>query len=330
MNILITGGAGYIGSHVALHAIDQGCKVTILDDLSTGSKKNIPKKAKFHLGSTLSMLDLKNILTKNSFDGIIHLAASKAVGESMKNPTKYASNNIVGGINLINQAIHSGIKYFIFSSTAAIYGSPDYNPIDEKHKLNPENYYGFSKLFFEENLRWLSSLTNIKICSLRYFNAAGYDSKNRISVIEKNPQNLIPKVMEVAFGLREKVFIYGSDYDTIDGTGVRDYIHVSDLASAHIKAINYLKRSRNSIALNLGTGIGFSVLEVLQKVSEVCKKDINHEFINRRLGDPDTVIAKAEKAKTILNWKPIYSDLKTIVESSNNAYTRFLKKNNGL
>ena len=256
----------------------------------------------------------------SEIDAVIHMAASKAAGESMKNPSNYATNNILGGINLINVCSNYGIKIFIFSSSAAVYGLPEYIPIDESHSLNPSNYYGYTKLALEQNLKWFSELRDMNYASLRYFNAAGYDLKKRVTGMESNPQNLIPLVMEVAIGTKSKIDIYGNDYSTIDGTGVRDYVHVNDLAIAHIKAISYLKKERKNITLNLGTGVGFSVLEVVNKVREVSGKNISFEIVNRREGDPDTVIAKADLAKKLINWESKFSDLDSIIASTWDLY----------
>tara|TARA_Y100000817_G_C16803396_1_gene520754 strand:+ start:145 stop:1125 length:981 start_codon:yes stop_codon:yes gene_type:complete len=320
MRILVTGGAGYIGSHIVLEALKQGHSVTVFDNLSTGSVDNINEKTKFVQGSTLSTSDLKKLFEENTFDAVIHMAASKAAGESMKNPSNYATNNILGGINLINVCSNYGIKIFIFSSSAAVYGLPEYIPIDESHSLNPSNYYGYTKLALEQNLKWFSELRDMNYASLRYFNAAGYDLKKRVTGMESNPQNLIPLVMEVAIGTKSKIDIYGNDYSTIDGTGVRDYVHVNDLAIAHIKAISYLKKERKNITLNLGTGVGFSVLEVVNKVREVSGKNISFEIVNRREGDPDTVIAKADLAKKLINWESKFSDLDSIIASTWDLY----------
>ena len=240
MRLIITGGAGYIGSHVVLDAIDRGYEVTIFDDLSTGLKENINKNAHFIYGSTLSSSDLSKLFNSGNYDAVIHMAASKAAGESMVEPSKYAQNNIIGGINLINACCDHNIQFFVFSSSAAVYGVPQYTPIDENHPLLPNNYYGFTKLNIENNLNWFSNLKGIMYASLRYFNAAGYDLQKRVKGQEINPQNLIPLVMETAVGTKNCIDIYGNDYNTKDGTGIRDYVHVSDLAKAHIDSIEYI------------------------------------------------------------------------------------------
>tara|TARA_B100001248_G_scaffold249377_1_gene222527 strand:- start:255 stop:1232 length:978 start_codon:yes stop_codon:yes gene_type:complete len=320
MNILITGGAGYIGSNVALQFIEAGSKVTIFDNLSTGSRENIDSRAEFFEGSTLSKNDLNDVFSRTNYDVVIHLAASKAAGESMDNPCKYAENNIIGGLNLINQSIDSGVSKFIFSSTAAVYGLPKYNPIDELHPLDPANYYGFSKLVLEDNLMWFSRLEKLRSVSLRYFNAAGYDSDNLIKRIEKNPQNLIPKIMEVAIGIKSSIDVYGDDFKTKDGTGVRDYIHVSDLADAHLKCVSYLMDNKKSMSINLGTGVGYSVLEVIREAEKISKKKIDYKVVSRRLGDPGSIIASGALAGKVLNWIPKFSSLKNIIGTTWNAY----------
>ncbi len=320
MKILVTGGAGYIGSHVVLEALQQGHSVTVFDDLSTGLQENINKDTNFVQGSTLSISDLSKLFESEVYDGVIHLAASKAVDDSMVNPSDYATNNIIGGINLVNACSNFGIKIFIFSSSAAVYGAPRYIPIDEKHILTPSNYYGYTKLAFEQNLKWFSELKGMNYASLRYFNAAGYDIDKRVSGLERDPQNLIPIVMEAAVGIRPKINVYGDDYETQDGTGIRDYIHVSDLAKAHIDAINYVCDERKNLTLNLGTGVGYSVLDIIKKVRKVSGQNFEYQIVGRREGDPDIVIAKVDLAKELINWEAQYSDLDTILNSTWEVY----------
>jgi len=320
MKIFVTGGAGYIGSHVVYELCDAGHKVTIFDDLSLGREENIDKRAKFVLGSTLDNQQLNKALNDKGFDAVIHLAAWKAAGESMEKPEKYAVNNIVGSMNLLNTVSDACIKNFVFSSTAAVYGSPSYLPIDEEHPINPANYYGYTKVFVEDNLKWFSQLKGLNYVALRYFNAAGYDVQGRIRGKEKNPNNLLPIIMETACGMRDKVQVYGNDYDTIDGTGVRDYIHVNDLATAHVLALNYLVDKKKNLIVNLSTERGYSVLEAINKAKEITGKEIPYQVVGRREGDPDTVVASFAKANKILNWKAKYSDLKTILSTMWNIY----------
>ena len=317
MKILVTGGAGYIGSHVVLSLCDNGEDVVVLDDLSSGTQNAIDDRAKFILGSTLNKKDTDTAL--DGVDVVIHLAAFKAAGESMLYPAKYSQNNIVGTINLINSMIDQDVNNFIFSSTAAVYGYPEYLPIDENHPLNPINYYGFTKLEIERILDWYNNLTGLKYAALRYFNAAGYDKEGRINHLEKNPQNLIPIVMEVASGFREKLEVFGNDYDTKDGTGMRDYIHVTDLAKAHIKAIDYLK-DHDSLTINLATGDSHSVLDVIEMAKRITNKEILYDFVDRRDGDPDKLFSSSSMASDLLDWQPECSDIESIIKDTWQVY----------
>ena len=317
MKILVTGGAGYIGSHVVLSLCDNGEDVVVLDDLSSGTQNAIDDRAKFILGSTLNKKDTDTAL--DGVDVVIHLAAFKAAGESMLYPAKYSQNNIVGTINLINSMIDQDVNNFIFSSTAAVYGYPEYLPLDENHPLNPINYYGFTKLEIERILDWYNNLTGLKYAALRYFNAAGYDKEGRINHLEKNPQNLIPIVMEVASGFRKKLEVFGNDYDTKDGTGMRDYIHVTDLAKAHIKAIDYLI-DHDSLTINLATGDSHSVLDVIEMTKSITNKEILYDFVDRREGDPDQLFSSSSIASNLLDWQPECSDLKSIIKDTWQVY----------
>jgi UDP-glucose 4-epimerase len=319
MKILVTGGAGYIGSHVVYELIDQGHDVTILDDMSLGLEENIDPRSIFVQGSTHSDSDLDSVLSVG-FDGIIHLAAWKAAGESMTDPAKYAHNNLIGTINLLNACDRHGIKRFVFSSTSSVYGNPEYIPIDENHPTDPISYYGETKLQVEKNLKWFSELKGIRFGVLRYFNAAGYDIKGRIKGRERNALNLIPIAMEVATGIREKMQVFGDNYDTHDGTGVRDYIHVSDLAIAHMKALNYISENDKDLLVNLATGEGHSVLDVINKSKEVSGKDIPFDIVGRRAGDPATVVAVSNRANKVLDWSTKYSDLDTLIRTSWDVY----------
>ena len=320
MKLLITGGAGYIGSHVVLAAIEKGYQVTIFDDLSTGNEKNINKECEFVKGSTKSISALSGLFKDRNFDAVIHLAGKKAAGESMNDPIRYAEDNIIGSLNLINFCIENKATNLIFSSSASVYGVPKFLPINEQHSLSPMNYYGFTKLSIENHLKWFSNLIGFRYVALRYFNAAGYDIKKRVLGLEKNPQNLIPILMEVAKSTRTSINIYGNDYDTDDGTGVRDYIHVTDLAAAHIDALNHLVRKKNSLVVNLGSGKGYSVLDIINMTSKISKKEIQYEIVNRRKGDISTLIADSSLANELLGWEARFSDLKTIIKSTWSAY----------
>ena len=319
MKILVTGGAGYIGSHVVHECIDQGHDVTIIDDMSLGLEENIDSRAIFINGSTHSDSDLDAIMP-TGFDGVIHLAAWKAAGESMTNPAKYAHNNLMGTINLLNACDRHDVKNIVFSSTSSVYGVPEYIPMDEAHPTEPISYYGETKLQVERNLKWFSKLKGIRFAALRYFNAAGYDMKGRIRGRERNALNLIPIAMEVAAGIREKMEVYGNDYDTHDGTGVRDYIHVNDLATAHVKAIQFIHDSHKDLIVNLATGDGHSVMDIIQKTEEISGKEIPYNIVGRRDGDPDKVIAISNKANEILDWSAQFSDLDTLIKSAWDVY----------
>ena len=322
MKLIITGGAGYIGSHVVLEALEKGYDVTVFDNLSKGFKENIDPRAKLVLGSTCSDNDLERLFDLNCYDGVIHLAANKAAGESMINPSSYNENNIIGGLKLINACIDNGVKLFVFSSSAAVYGFPNLVPIDEDHPTSPINYYGYSKLVIENSLAWLSKLGKIHYASLRYFNVAGYDSNRRISVVENNPQNLIPMIMDNILDKRVMLNVFGDDYNTKDGTGIRDYIHVTDVAKAHIKAFEYLGNNNGDLILNLGTGKGYSVLEIINKVKTISGINFNYRVTGRRTGDVDTLVANVDKARKLLDWETKHSDLENIITTSWNMYKR--------
>lgn len=319
MKILVIGGAGYIGSHVVRELVDQKFTVTVFDNLSTGTPDNIFDDTEFVKGDILNTEDLHKVM-KKGFDGIFHFAAFKAAGESMIVPQKYSLNNINGTLNILNTATEYGIDKFIFSSSAAVYGDPSYLPIDEAHLTNPCNYYGFTKLEIERFLHWYDKLCSIKYAALRYFNAAGYDIKKRITGLETNPQNLLPCVMEAAIGKRSELTVFGNDYDTPDGTGVRDYVHVNDLATAHVKAFNYLNDHKKSCTVNLGSEKGISVQSVIDSARKITGKPIPATIKGRREGDSACLYASSQYAGTLLDWKPLYSDIDTLVETTWNVY----------
>jgi UDP-glucose 4-epimerase len=321
MNILIIGGAGYIGSHVAREFLDQGHSVTVFDNLSTGQRINLFPEAKFVYGDIRDYPSLIRAMKAGQdedqgFDALVHLAAYKAAGESMIKPEKYSINNIQGTINILNAAIEAGIKYLVFSSSAAVYGEPQYLPIDEQHPTSPENYYGYTKLAIEQILGWYDKLKGLHYAALRYFNAAGYDVKGRIKGRELNPANLVPIVMEAAAGIRKEVKVFGGDYSTPDGTCVRDYIHVSDLATAHVAALNYLAKNDKSLTVNLGSESGSSVLEVIETARKVTGKPILAPISDRRAGDPAKLTASSSLAHELLGWKAQFSDMESIIRTS--------------
>ena len=319
MKALIIGGAGYIGSHVARHFLDNGHKVTVFDNLSTGQMVNIFPDEDFIKGDILNQAELDSAMS-GGYDLIIHLAAFKAAGESMIKPEKYSVNNITGTINILNSAVKAGIPNLVFSSSAAVYGEPAYLPIDEEHPKNPENYYGYTKLAIEQFLGWYDKLKGLKFAALRYFNAAGYDGKGRIKGLERNPANLLPIIMEAASGIRDRLSIFGNDYPTPDGTCIRDYIHVSDLATGHLKAAEYLIKNRQSLTVNLGTGTGISVQEMADKAKAITRVDFKVEYVDRRPGDPANLVASSDKALKLLGWKAVHSSVENLISTSWNMY----------
>jgi UDP-glucose 4-epimerase len=324
MKILAVGGAGYIGSHVVKTLIDKGHNVTVFDNLSTGSKDNLTSDSPLIVGDILNYDQLREAL-RQGYDALFHFAALKAANESMTVPEKYSVNNLTGTINLLNAMCETGIRQFVFSSTAAVYGEPKYTPMDEIHPLNPENYYGFTKLEIERILHWYDRLKGIRFAALRYFNAAGYDIYGRIKGLERNPQNLLPIIMEVAIGSRDKLSIYGNDYDTVDGTCIRDYVHVNDLADGHVRALDYIFKKNSSLIVNLGSEHGISVKAMVEKAREITGEAIPAVFAPRRLGDPAKVVATSEKAFSELGWKARYSDVSTLISTTWNVY-KTLKK----
>lgn len=314
MKILVIGGAGYIGSHVQKQLLEEGFDVVVFDDLSTGSEINLLPKTEFIRGCILDK-DALNVAMGRNIDGVVHLAAKKAVGESMLCPEIYAENNICGSINVLNAMVTYGVRHIVFSSSAAVYGIPQYIPVNEKHPICPINYYGYTKAIIEENMRWYAQLGKLDYAALRYFNAVGYAADGSIRGKEKNPQNLMPVIMEVAIGKREKFSIFGNDYDTPDGTCIRDYVHVSDLAKAHTLALRKLVTDNASFTVNLGTGKGSSVREVVEAAEKVIGQKLNYDYAPRRAGDPAILTASANQAKEFLGWQARYTDVEEIIQT---------------
>jgi UDP-glucose 4-epimerase len=319
VKILIIGGAGYIGSHVAREFLDQGAQVAIYDNLSSGLQENLFQEEVFIHGDILDYNNLKKAM-RDGFDALVHLSAAKAAGESMLKPDKYSVQNLCGTVNILNAAVETGIKHIVFSSSAAVYGEPEYLPIDEKHPKNPTNYYGFTKLKIEELLGWYEQLKGIHSASLRYFNAAGYDVRGRIRGQEQNPANLIPVIMEAACGMRKEIQIFGTDYNTRDGTCIRDYIHVSDLSIGHVAALDYIIKNKKSLVVNLGSETGISVMEVLEAAKRITGKEIQAVDAGRRAGDPETLTASSALAHEALGWSAKYSDIDTLIKTSWDVY----------
>jgi UDP-glucose 4-epimerase len=322
VNVLVVGGAGYIGSHVVRALLDGRHRVRVYDNLSSGLRENLQTQAEFVHGDIRDDLALREAM--KGYDAVIHLAAFKAAGESMTAPEKYSTNNISGTISLLNAAAASGVGKIVFSSSAAVYGEPEYLPVDEDHPTRPENYYGFTKLEIERIMEWYDSLRDIRFAALRYFNAAGYDTEGRISGLEQNPANLLPVIMEVAAGWRPSLKIFGDDYDTPDGTGVRDYVHVTDLATAHLLALENLERRQESFTVNLGSETGLSVHQIVEAARSITGKPIPAEVVPRRPGDPAKLTATARRAREVLGWKAAYSDLDTLVRTSWDVYRQHL------
>ena len=311
-NILVTGGAGYIGSHIGKKLAEAGYNVIVLDNLSKGHREAV-LRGKLIVGDLADMDLLDRIMKEEEIAGVIHLAADSPVGESMEKPGKYYRNNVANGLNLLEAMVNNGVKYIVFSSTAAVYGEPEEIPITEEHPTNPENTYGESKLFFEKMLKRYDEIHGLKYVSLRYFNAAGADLSGQIGEAHDPETHLIPIVLQKALGIRDKLYIFGDDYPTKDGTCIRDYIHVEDLADAHILAVEALVKGMESRVYNLGNGEGYSVKEVIEVAEEVVGKEIDAEIAERRPGDPAVLVASLNKIKREPGWKPLYPDLGTII-----------------
>lgn len=298
--------------------LDAGHTVTVFDNLSSGLRENLQPEAAFVHGDIMRSEQLDAAFAGH--EAVIHLAAFKAAGESMIVPQKYAVNNLNGTIHILNALATAGITRLVFSSSAAVYGEPEYLPIDEAHPTRPENFYGFTKLEIERTMAWYDQLIGVRYAALRYFNAAGYDPSGRITGLEQNPANLLPVIMEVATGKRASLRIFGDDYDTPDGTGVRDYVHVSDLARAHVAALTYIDERDASLTVNLGSEQGLSVREIVEATRRITGRPVAAEVVARRPGDPARLIAASGSARTLLGWNATDSDLDTLVETSWRAY----------
>lgn len=321
MSILVTGGAGYIGSHAVYQLIDQGLDVVIVDNLQTGHRGAIHPKAKFYEGDLRDRDFMREVFRKESIEGVIHFAANSLVGESMEKPLQYYDNNVYGTQILLESMIDAGVKYIVFSSTAATYGEPESVPITEEMPTVPTNTYGETKLAMENMMKWCEQAHGIRFVSLRYFNVAGARSTGEIGEDHNPETHLIPVVLETALGKREKITIFGDDYPTKDGTCIRDYIHVEDLIDAHILALDYLKNGGQSDIFNLGSSQGFSVKEIVEMAREVTGKEIRAEIGPRRAGDPSILIASSEKAKKILGWKPSRTNIEQIIKDAWNWHS---------
>ena len=316
MTILVLGGAGYIGSHTVYELIDNGEDVVIIDNLLTGHKEAIHPKARFYKGDIRDREFLDDVFKKEKIDAVIHFAACSLVGESMEKPLKYYDYKLCGTKILLDSMVANGIDKIVFSSTAATYGEPEKVPILETDRTEPTNTYGETKLSMEKMFKWVGKAHGLRYVSLRYFNACGAHISGQIGEDHNPESHLIPLILQVPNGKREYISIFGDDYDTKDGTCVRDYIHVTDLAQAHILAVKYLQSGNESNIFNLGNGVGFTVKEVIDTARKVTSHPIPAKITPRRAGDPAQLIASSEKAKEILGWKPEHNSLEEIISTA--------------
>ncbi|MDO7878054.1 MAG: UDP-glucose 4-epimerase GalE [Enterococcus mundtii] len=316
MTILVLGGAGYIGSHAVDQLIEKGYDVAVVDNLLTGHRQAVHTDARFYEGDIRDKEFLRGVFQKETIDGVLHFAASSLVGESVEKPLVYFNNNVYGMQVLLEVMHEFDVKRIVFSSTAATYGEPKESPITEESPTNPKNPYGESKLMMEKMMKWCDEAYGMRYVALRYFNVAG--AKNDASIGEDHtPEtHLVPIILQVALGQRESLAIYGDDYDTPDGTCIRDYVQVEDLIAAHILALEYLKAGNESNFFNLGSNKGYSVTEMLEAAREVTGRDIPAKIAPRRAGDPSRLVASSEKASAILGWTPEYTDVKEIIKTA--------------
>jgi UDP-glucose 4-epimerase len=314
MTVLVTGGAGYIGSHMVYALVAAGERVVVLDNLTTGFDWAVAPEVPLVVGETGDQALVASLIDKHGIESIIHFAASIVVPDSVADPLGYYKNNTVNSRALIECAVRGGVKHFIFSSTAAVYGNPARVPVTEDDTLNPMSPYGSSKLMTEIMLRDAGTAHGLKHVVLRYFNVAGADPQLRTGQSTKGATHLIKVAVETALGRRAKMDVFGTDYPTPDGTCVRDYIHVSDLAQAHLDALRHLRSGGESATLNCGYGRGFSVFDVIETVKRVSGADFRVDLSPRRPGDPAQIVASSDRARALIGWKPAHDDLPTIVE----------------
>jgi len=312
--VLVTGGAGYIGAHTVKALLDAGHQVTVYDDLSRGHPEQIPG-VPLVIGRLEDEDAIKDVFSSGDFDAVVHFAAESQVGESIKNPDKYFRRNVIAGLTLFSVMVKKGVKKLVFSSSAAVYGDPDHIPISENHPIKPKNPYGETKAFLEKALLWYDRAYGLRSISLRYFNAAGADAEGFIGEDHDPETHLIPLIFE-AIRTGEPLTVFGDDYPTRDGTAVRDYVHVTDLAHAHVLALRALNSGTGSLAINLGTGKGFSVLEVIRAAESVTGKKVPYKIGPRREGDPAILVASFERAKDVLGWAPCHSSLEEMMETA--------------
>ena len=329
MTILVLGGAGYIGSHTVYALIEKGVDVVVIDNLGTGHIEAVHEKARFYKGDIRDRAFVDSVLDKEKIDAVIHFAANSLVGESMVNPLKYYDNNVNGTKVLLQSMVAHGLDKIVFSSTAATYGEPEKVPILETDRTEPTNTYGETKLAMEKMFKWTDRAHGLKYVSLRYFNACGAHVSGKIGEAHSPETHLIPLILQVPLGQREYISIFGDDYDTSDGTCIRDYIHVTDLAQAHILAVDYLMKGNESNIFNLGNGVGFTVKEVIDTARKVTGHEIPAKIAERRAGDPARLIASSDKARQVLLWKPEHADLEEIISTAWNWHKNHPNGYNG-
>ncbi len=325
MTVLVLGGAGYIGSHTVYTLIENRIDTVVIDNLTTGHLEAVHPKARFYKGDIGNKVFLDSIFEKEKIDIVIHFAAYSVVGESMENPLKYYDNNVCKTKILLESMIEHEINKIVFSSTASVYGEPENIPILESDKTIPTNTYGETKLSIEKMLKWVNKANELKYVSLRYFNAAGAHISGNIGEDHSPETHLIPLILKTADGQKEYISIFGDDYDTKDGTCIRDYVHVSDLSDAHISAVNYLLNGGESSIFNLGSGFGYSVKEILDVARKITKKTINVKISERRLGDSAKLLASNKKAKEMLGWNPKYNNIEDIISTAWNWHKNHKK-----
>lgn len=329
MTILVLGGAGYIGSHTVYALIEKGVDVVVIDNLETGHIEAVHEKARFYKGDIRDRAFVDSVLDKEKIDAVIHFAANSLVGESMVNPLKYYDNNVNGTKVLLQSMVAHGLDKIVFSSTAATYGEPEKVPILETDRTEPTNTYGETKLAMEKMFKWTDRAHGLKYVSLRYFNACGAHVSGKIGEAHSPETHLIPLILQVPLEQREYISIFGDDYDTSDGTCIRDYIHVTDLAQAHILAVDYLMKGNESNIFNLGNGVGFTVKEVIDTARKVTGHEIPARIAERRAGDPARLIASSDKARQVLLWKPEHADLEEIISTAWNWHKNHPNGYNG-
>lgn len=313
---LVTGGAGYIGSHVVLALRAHGWRVVVLDDLSTGSRSVLPDDVELIIGDVGDQKKVRAVLRDHKCDGILHFAGAIVVPESVANPLKYYKQNVSASRNLIEVCVEEDIGAFVFSSTASVYGAPEILPVDENAPTHPESPYGTSKLMAEWMLRDVSAASKLKTAVLRYFNVAGADPEGRSGQMLRDATHLIKVACQTVVGIRDHMYIYGDDYDTPDGTCVRDYIHVSDLADAHVLALDYILKEQKNLLVNCGYGHGFSVREVVDTVSQISGETLPVSIGPRRAGDVPSIVATSEMIRDVLGWTPKYDDINVIARTA--------------